>query len=170
MIFELLGRKAPKKLIEFFLDNPTGKFYEREIQKKTKLSKMSVNKWLKKLVEVGLIIRIRQGRLNIHQLNQINPIVKVLKIFKIIDSVYPHLRRIGNTQISLYGSAAIGEYNEKSDIDVLVIGNDRKIIENIRKINEKIKVSFYTPLEWSQTARKDPAFFEQVEKQKIRLV
>jgi len=64
---------------------------------------------------------------------------------------------------------------EDSDIDLLVLGKrSSEVIDALdklgKKIDRKIKPTFYTELEWSQCARKDYAFYERVEKDKIRLI
>ena len=168
--FELLENKVPVKIIRFFLENPTSNFYEREIQVKTNLSKGSVNKWLKKLEEAGIIEAETKGRLRIFKLNNLNPLIKQLKTLYIMDKIYHKINEFEGCRIFLYGSAARGEYDEKSDIDLLVIGNNRSVIQRIKEIDNKINVSFYTPIEWSRAGREDPAFFQRVEKEKIRLI
>jgi predicted nucleotidyltransferase len=169
-LFELFGKRVPTRLIEFFLENPTTEFYEKEIMNKTKLAKGSVNTWLNMLEKIGILTLNRKGLLKIYKLNSYNSMIKQLKILKNIDLLYPKAKTFKNVQIFLYGSSASGENNEKSDIDVLVIGKDRSIINEIKRINPKISVSFYTPIEWSKAARKDVAFFENVKKQNIRLI
>ena len=69
-LFRLLGRYAPVKLIEFFLDNPTGEFHEKEVEKKTGLAKASVGRWLKELVDMGFLLNKQRARLSIHYLNK----------------------------------------------------------------------------------------------------
>jgi len=168
--FELLKSKTPVKIIRFFLEYPTNDFYEREIQIKTELSKGSVNRWIRELEEAGIIESKTKGRLRIFKLNNSSPVVKQLKILYIIDKIYHKVKKFNDCRVFLYGSAARGEYDEKSDIDILVIGQNRNIAQKIRKIDAKINVSFYTPIEWSRAGREDPAFFQRVEKEKIRLV
>jgi len=73
-------------------------------------------------------------------------------------------------EIYLYGSEARGEGLEDSDLDILVIGRERAVINKIEAIDKRVKVSFFTPLEWAKIARDDPAFYERVERDKIRLV
>ena len=116
--FELLKSKTPVKIIRFFLEYPTNDFYEREIQTKTGLSKGSVNKWIRKLEETGIIESKVKGRLRIFKLNNSNPLIKQLKILYIIDKIYHKVKKFNDCRVFLYGSAARGEYDEKSDIDI----------------------------------------------------
>ena len=140
----------------------------KDIESMTKLSKMSVLNWTKELASQGLLTMRQVGRSRLYRLNENNPSVKQLKRLKNIDYINSKLGKIGGN-IFLYGSSARGENTEKSDIDLLVIGKDRNVIKKLKAADNRIKVSFYTPLEWSMSARKDKAFFDSVEKDKIRL-
>ena len=46
---------------------------------------------------------------------------------------------------------------------------EQAIIDKIKKLDNKIKVGFFTPIKWSQMIREDPAFYERVEKDKIEV-
>ena len=81
-----------------------------------------------------------------------------------------------NVNVYLYGSAARGEDVESSDIDLLLIGKLDKstIVKELNKISKKIKkeikFQIFSRQEWSLMARNDPAFYERVEKDKVKLV
>src|SRR3989338_1478085 len=110
------------------------------------------------------------GRTSLYSLNKNKPVVKQLRILYNLDYIVGKTEKIdSDAQVFVYGSFARGENTEKSDIDLLVIGKDRNIVKILNSIDKRVKVSFYTPVEWSMTARKDKAFFEGVEKDKIRL-
>jgi predicted nucleotidyltransferase len=159
------------RILKFFLNNPTGEFYEKEIQQKIGAARASVSKWLRALENLELIHVVRRGRLKLHGLNRENPVVKQLKILETISRLLPRFKDFkGEGELYLYGSTSRGEDIEGSDIDILVIGRDRGIIEKIRRVDDRIKVSFFTPLEWARMARDDQAFYERVEKDRIRLM
>jgi predicted nucleotidyltransferase len=169
-MIEILGNKISLKVLFLFLENPRSEFYEKEIQQKLKVARGSIRKWLDLLKNKGFIYKVQRGRLNIYRLNSENPMVKQLKILYTISRLLSNFEKIkGEAEYYLYGSAARGEDAEDSDIDILVLGKDRSIIGKIKSINKKIKVSFFTPLEWARIAKEDPAFYERVERDKIRL-
>lgn len=173
---DLFGKKVIITILDFFLRNPSKEFYETQIREKLKLARASVNKWLKYLIKADILLLSHKGRMNIYKFNQENPINKQLKILKNLCDLLHKLGALkGKYEVYLYGSSARGEDLEDSDIDILVIGKrNNEIIDLLskleKKINRRIKPSFYTELEWSQCARKDYAFYERVEKDKIRLV
>ena len=174
-IIELLGNKNAVKLLAFFLRKPTLQIYQREIRNNVKLAKATLIKWLNVLVKQDILMFKEYGRAKVYSLKRENPIVKHLKILDNILLIY-NLKDIAgkhNVRIYLYGSAARGEDVENSDIDILVIGKIKKedIIADIGRISEKIKrqikAEIFSYLEWSQVAKKDRAFYERVEKDKI---
>lgn len=172
---EILGKEAPMQLLSFFLEHSKQEFSETEVRKKTKLARATVNKWLKTLLNLNLLTQTTKGKMKIYKPNTEFIITKQLKILLNIVKLLPHLEGIKNVQIYLYGSTARGEDLEDSDIDLLIVGKTDKslfdVIRNIeQKVERRIKPSIYTELEWSSMARNDPAFYERVEKDKIRLV
>ena len=163
-------------LLEFFLENPTGNFYESEARKRAGVSLGAANKYLKKLSRESILLRERKGRMNFYRLNRDLPLIKQLKITHSLSlPQISRLRDIGKKLglgIYIYGSAARGEDAEDSDLDILLIGNAKlaeieKSISEIRKKSKKrIKLSIFTRVEWARMKKADPAFYERVEKDK----
>ena len=156
------------RILKLFLDSPTQELYETQVRDRTKLAKASADKWLKELEKCGILSSRRQGQTNLYRLAP-GELTRLLKLIRTLD-ILQHKLPQTDCQIYLFGSAALGKDTEASDIDILVIGSDRNIIGKIRKVDDRIKVSFFTPVEWSMAARKDRTFYENVEKNKIRLV
>ena len=168
---QVFGSRVCWRVFKFFLNNPSGEFYEREIQQRVAAARASVRKWLQAMEQFGFVSTTRRGRLKLHRLNRENPLVKQLKVLSTMDELLPKLDGCrGQGEIYLYGSAARGEGLEDSDMDILVIGRERGLVGKLKAIDERVKVSFFTPLEWAKTAKQDPAFYERVERDKIRLV
>lgn len=167
-IFDMLGKKSPNRILRIFIKNPTAEMQLKQIESSTKLAKLSVLKWTKELARQKFLTARPVGRMTLFALNRENPSVKQLRILHNIDYVNAKLSSVDG-QVFLFGSFARGENDEKSDIDLLVIGKNRDLIKKLKALDDRIKVSFYTPLEWSMAARKDRTFFDNVEKDKIRL-
>jgi len=174
-LFELFTKRTIMKILDFFLDNPSGEFYESEIRKKLGIAKASSIRGLKTLVESQFLAKRTKGRITLYKLDTENVLMKELKKLKSIFLLVSEFKGIIGVEISLYGSGARGEDREGSDLDILVIGKRLDEVMKIigkaeRKIKRRIKPSFFSQLEWSQMSKKDPAFYERVEKDKIRLV
>lgn len=172
---EILGKKVPLKILVFFLENPSHEFSETEVRTKLQLARASTNKWINVLFNCEILQQSVRGRMNLYKLNFNSTVVKHFKILINIIKLLPAFTSLKSIQVFLYGSAARGEDVEDSDIDLLIVGKQSKeIFDVIRKIesklNRRVKPSFYTDFEWSQMARKDPAFYERVERDKIKLI
>ena len=95
-------------------------------------------------------------------------ITKHLKILRIVsDIVYSGLldeivEKASATSVILYGTCANGKYDEKSDVDLLIIANAKKtfILENT--IKKEVNYQIYTPAQWREKAKKDKVFYDNV--------
>jgi predicted nucleotidyltransferase len=176
-MIELISNKSAAKILIFFLRHQTIQINLSEIIKKTGLAKGTALKWLDILIKNKALKFIKFGRTKVYSLNRENEGIKQLKKMDTLSliSEIKDLAAKNNLKAYLYGSAARGEDVEDSDIDILIIGKIKKeeIINEIKKISEKIrkkiKIEIFTEQGWSEMARKDPAFYERVEKDKIEL-
>jgi len=172
-IFRLLSKKSASALLRHFLEHPAKKAHAQQLEKEIKLSKMSILKGLHSLLDAGILEAEDIGRIRRYSLRRDEPIVKQLKILLTLEGVMPLLEKLkgSGVEIYLYGSAARGEDIETSDLDLLLIGDrDRKeVLGKIGRL-EKLKPVYFTFLEYSSIARKDKAFYERVEKDRIRLM
>lgn len=168
------------KLLLFFFENASPEFYESQIKKRTELSMGSVNRYLKLLAEENFLLLRKKGKMNFYRLNRENIIAKHLKItYSLSNPAVAQLKEIGKSlgiKLYLYGSVARGEDDEKSDWDVLAIGNIKtseleKEIRSLRKrFNKEIRLTIFTSREWLGLPKKDAAFYQRLEKDRIELV
>ena len=173
---KLLGNKKLLKILSFFLEQPTTKVTQTEVIKNIKISKATAVKWLKYLVKEDLLTLNRIGVSNLYNLNNENSTVKQLKILRTIILLNP-LKKLEQKDliIYIYGSAARGEDTEKSDVDLLILGKAKRheiidlIDKTANKIKKKISFNIFNNTEWSMIEKKDKAYYELVEKDKIRI-
>ena len=109
------------------IDEP---YYLRQIVRKTSAGLGAVQRELKQLVNVGLILRSISGHQVYFQANQHSPIYKELKslITKTVgvndvlkEALQPYGKRIAIAFV--FGSVARGEENHRSDVDLMIIGS-----------------------------------------------
>ena len=168
------------ELLFFFLDNPTKEFYEKQVAGETGLSAGAVNKYLKMIAEEGFLRLAKRGNMSFYSLERGNPVVRYLKIaYNLSKPVAIGLRNFAKkmgVKAYVYGSVARGEDTEESDWDVLVIGGmklseaEGELSVLRKKSGKKIRTMFLTQSEWTAMERKDKAFYERVEKDKIELI
>ena len=130
------------KILKVFLFNPAEEFRLRELSRLSKISPPSVISYLKEFEKEGLIRAFRKREIPFYKGEIDNENFREYKklsiLFEInnsglIDFLW---NKTAPKAIILYGSYAKGESLEESDIDIFIIGDEKKI--NLEKFEEKI--------------------------------
>ncbi|MEK6855159.1 MAG: nucleotidyltransferase domain-containing protein [Nanoarchaeota archaeon] len=159
------------KFVEFFIINPYKEVYIRELAKKLKISPFATKKYADVLVKEGLILEEKRANLRYLKANVKNLFYKHSKItYSIRHLLKSELieflkRNIANlTSITLFGSLAKGEDNEESDIDLLIIGKEKRLnlSEFENKLNKEITLHFFSWSEWNSKAKEDHPFYYEI--------
>lgn len=159
------------RVLKYFIDNPYGEVYLRELAKKTKLSPFAVKKYADLLLKQNLILEERKANLRYFKANIGSLYFRHLKISFNIDlllksGLVEYLQdNIANvSSIVLFGSMAKGEDDEKSDVDILIIGKEKHL--DLRKYEEKIEreITTHTFLwsDWNKKSKEDKAFYLEI--------
>ena len=111
---KLLGNRRLLCLFQFLASHPSSEYSYTLLQKKTKLSKATLAKWLAFLEEERLISLRQIGRNKLYQIKKEHYLVKQLKILSTLSSLNFLVGLSGkfNIEIYLFGSAARGEDKE----------------------------------------------------------
>src|SRR3989344_8271071 len=121
------------KLLRIFLDNPTENFRLRELSRLSKISPVSVINYLKEFEEEELIKSYKKREIPFYIAERDNEkfilykkisIIYELNTSGLVDFVWD---KLSPDAIILYGSHAKGEAIEFSDIDIFVIGKEKKL-------------------------------------------
>lgn len=79
---EFFGRSPFIRTLDFFLEYPIFDYSKTQIAREIGISRITIEKIWKTLVEKGLIFKTREmGRAEMYQLNRKNPVVKRLMKF-----------------------------------------------------------------------------------------
>jgi len=159
------------KIIKYFFEKPYEQIHLRELSRKTKTSVYATKITVDKLVKQNILLENRQGNLRVIKPNMENQFFKQLKIAysikKIIESnIIKHLETNipAISHIILYGSTAKGEDDEKSDIDLLIIGQ-RKMIDISKyqtKIGKEINLIIMRWSDWREQPKSNKAFYREI--------
>ena len=155
-------------ILNFFIENPYQEVYLRELAKKLKISPFAAKKYLDILKKENLIVEEKKANLRYFKANINNLFFKHLKIAFNINTIeksglinYIKDNVANISSIVLFGSMAKGENDQKSDIDILIIGSGKKL--NINKFKEKlsreISLHIFTWSEWNKKAKQDSPFY-----------
>ncbi len=169
----ILAKKTTLRILSYLFKNPKKEFTETELIKKTDIGKGAASDAITQLFNTGIISIKRIGKTKIISLNTLNPAAfslrqifdlerfmslpqnKISSILLFKTYTYSHTKAI-----VLFGSLAAGTFNEKSDIDLLVITDHEKEINNARKIisdlsGERLNIHLLDPHEAEKKYRED---------------
>lgn len=159
------------KILKYFLENPYQEVYLRELAKKLKISPFAVKKYLDIMLKDKLIAEERKANLRYIKANMHNLFFKYLKIAfsvkKLEESglIYYIKENVENlSSIILFGSMAKGEDDRNSDIDILIIGNEKslKMTEFEEKLGRTVNYHLYKWSSWNKQSEKNKAFYFDV--------
>ena len=162
------------KLLKMFLSNPDKSFYTKEISRNMGLGSGTVNNFLKNIYRDNILKKEIVGNVHLYRLNNESEITKQMKILNIIIELekakfIEEFAKDDDTIISiiLYGSYANGEYDSKSDIDVLLLVNKKKqFTDMIQKLESKVKktisIQILTISDLQKLKEKDKIFYESI--------
>jgi predicted nucleotidyltransferase len=175
---ELFTTKHAIGLLKIFIDDPDHEFYQNEVVKASRLAPNTAIKWLKMLASYNLLNEGWKGGLKIYTLNKESPVLRQMKVLLNVASVNDAVKGFAGKGFELYlfGSAARGEDDPLSDIDILIIGklDDITVLEVTKGISEvtgrEANPIVKDPLEYSQLAQTNRVFYENLQRDRIRIL
>lgn len=170
----LLVKTTHQKVLSLFLAYPTRHLYGSEISQKVRISIGQTSKILGELLRAGVVEKERKGKTELYNLTETTPELRLFKAMNTVLNIAPLIRRLKPIcrMVMLYGSCANGLNAEESDLDLLVVSNDREgVLETVALFSPKerygfteIKSVIKTPAEWAGLEKKDPVYFAEVQK------
>ena len=184
-LFSALFSKARQRVLGLLYSQPEKDFHTNEIIRLTNIGSGAIQRELEKLSSVGLISFQLVGNQKRYKANQKSPLFNelrsiVLKTFGLADVLREALTPLHQRILIafIYGSIAKQSDNTRSDIDIMIIGEDltysdffKIVTEAESKLNRKINPTFHTPHEWKQKIGEKNHFISNIIKQpKIFLI
>ena len=143
----ILGTKTAIKIISCLLKNPLKEFKEIDLIKESSVGKGVGADAINRLDSLNIVTIKRAGKTKIIRLNSLNSVTfairqlydqhKFLTLPEIrisAISLFKEMVYSRSKAIILFGSLAAGTYDENSDIDLLVIIDNDKEIEEIKEV------------------------------------
>lgn len=167
-------------ILEFFLTHPSTKIHFKELVRKLRVSPRTAQIYLKTFEDDGILTKERVGNLTIFSLNNELQLVRELKKAHFLLALnelgfLDHFLKgnSGAVSLALYGSCAEGTYDEKSDIDFLVVKRrevDKRSFKELEKWAKKeVLVTCMEPVEWNRKAKEKDPFYRNVVRKHILL-
>ena len=143
---KIIGKKSKIKILRFLLTNDDQGYCLDDIAKCTGVSCGTIYPSLKELLEARVITQRKVGRSLLYTINKnhiLFPQIKELiqlekKSLRIVaEQFVASLDKKGIVAIILFGSVARAEFNEKSDIDILIVYRHKNIKEEVELLVDK---------------------------------
>lgn len=159
------------KVLKVFFEHPFGAFHVRKVAKTAKVSSATAKACLDFLFENKFLKKEKIGNLLLFKADYEPQVFRRFRTaFNILSLESSGLadflkENINATSVTVYGSFARGDDDEKSDIDILAITYEKKALDLggfEKKLKRKIKIISYTPSQWKEKAKTDKPFYERI--------
>ncbi len=157
-------------VLAYFFENPRKEIYLRELARRLKRSPATILRAVNFLVKEGLLVERIEKNATYFKAN-LSPEFKELKkaytVSKISGAGVVDLireRSRGLASVSLYGSAARGEDDMRSDYDFLVVASKCGVraSELSGRLGREATLQVYDAAGWKSVAKKNRAFYLDV--------
>ena len=183
MLHKLFSSKVRIELLNTFFLHPEKSFYLRELERITGEDYKNISNELKNLESIGLLTSSKSGNLKYFSINPGFLIYSELKsIFFKVRGAPSLLKQVLSERTDIeyafiYGSFAAGTENEKSDIDLMVIGGMpledllKQLREPEKALGREINPSLFPISEMKQRLKdRDPFIDRVMDEPKIMLI
>ncbi len=160
--------------LTFLGRHPRNSYYVRELAKLLSISTGSASGQLRALEESGLVTSEQKGRTLLFRANIFHPLVREAKIFATLLELSPLMTtgQTGIVRMILFGSCAVGEDTEESDIDLYIEATDRQEAKTLISrcesgISRKISPIIVSPDEAVHLRTRDRPLFERIQAGKL---
>jgi predicted nucleotidyltransferase len=172
--------KNQAQILALFFSRPENEFYLSEIGEAIGKLPGVFQKGINSLEMQGIVTSRKYGNQRLFKLNDKYPLLNEIKSIVLMSvGVEAQLRVIfeGMPEISsvlIYGSYATGVMRQDSDIDVLIVGTDAGIENDLikkippieRRIRREINYTFYLQEEFKKKIKHNDPFLENVRRNK----
>lgn len=169
-----LANKKIQQILTFFFLNPKKSLYLKQLSDQLGLDNGNLSRYLNSLVINGILNAKEEGRQKYFSLNHSYPILAELEKMITI-SVGPEtllkelfLKNNSLKKAYIFGSYASGKFNDKSDLDIMLIGDHdsidirREIIKLQKQFGREINTIDYTEAEYNKKIKEKDGFLEKV--------
>lgn len=181
-MIELFKKYVQWKILAHFMENPNTSFHIKQLARELGVSPASVSSAVKSFEKDGLLSKEEKGLAHIYRLNPDNSMVAPLKkaygiAFVLSSEPREKFLEIDPNIISLalFGSYADGSFDEKSDVDFLIVTPTKKemLIKAVKRLEEELQkevsISVFKLSEWRTMAKKGDAFYKRIVENHILL-
>ena len=181
-LIELFNRYVQWKILSYFLANPCTSVHVKELARRLNVSPGSVSSAVKLLHSEGVLVKEEKGLAHLYKLNTNHCVVLPLKKaygIALITETIPERKFLeidpDIISLALFGSYADGSFDEKSDVDFLVVtpGRRDQLIEVAEELEnelwKEVSLSAFGLSQWRSMAERKDAFYSSIMRNHILL-
>jgi predicted nucleotidyltransferase len=161
LLAEILSSKVRAEIFRIFWSMSAAECHLREIERRAGCSIGSIQQEVKRLEQLGLLIRRKDGNRSYFKANRDHPIYPeihrmVLKTSGMIDVLHAALSSEGIQFAFVFGSIAQGTEKPESDVDLFIIGKtslrdlSKRFKEPAQILGREINPHLMSIEEWNQ--------------------
>lgn len=142
LIGDALFTKTQQRVLALLYGRPDQRFHTNEIIRQAGMGRGTVRRELTSMIEASLLTVGKEGNQHYYQANAANPVyVELLglvrKTLRLADVIRAALQPLDEkiTTAFVYGSIAKSEDHKRSDIDLMLIGEDLNSIEVMEQLH-----------------------------------
>lgn len=176
LLSELFGGLSRYKALRCLYEQPARAFGTRELATLAGIDAGNASRWLRRWSEVGLVERRLERGVPVFQASRdpgLAPLAHLLQQdSRMAQLLSQEIARLGDVveAAAIFGSAASGESDAESDIDLLLLGDLPQLKAQAvfkgagRALGRPVNVLAYTPAAWRKAAaRRDPVVLDILE-------
>ncbi len=173
--FNLLILKA----LKHFIENPYEEIYLREFSRRLRISPNTAQRFLNLFLNEGLIKEERKANSRYFKSNQNSILFKYIKITYSLRELNKRdlilSLKDNSSHVILFGSIAKGLDDKNSDVDLLIISNDKNKVKDILfniqdKFDREINYHIFSWSDWKKQKTENKAFYQDIISTGINLI
>jgi len=168
-MISLFGQNVGVKILNFFIFHAREEIHIKGVAKKLKISPSTVKTYCDIFEKENLLNVKVQGNLRIFSLNNGSVFVKELKkIFALLFFKTLGIEKIiQDGSLAVYGSYASGDFDEESDIDLIVISDEKNVDKNFvlkfeKEAGKQVQLTILPYYKWEKMKNKKEQFALEV--------
>jgi predicted nucleotidyltransferase len=177
----LFRSRAQILILKLLFLNPTSEFHLNDIARKTDLAPSVASKECRLLLSLGLVRKSTKGNLTLYEINRQSVIHDELKRiflkYELLDELLASKLRLEQVRYALiYGSFAKGTEGEKSDVDLLVVGDieEDKLLKAVngveRETGRQVNYNLWTEQEFAEKVENQIPLIREIAKTPVIMI
>jgi predicted nucleotidyltransferase len=160
---------SEQKILSLMAMNPDQTFYTRQMSKKLGISLGATHSALRALENKHMLTSQSVGKTKTYKIDVPLPILQAFRVLNTLLNLEPVLRPLReiSRRIILYGSFAEGTFGPESDLDLLLVAENKRRVSDLiedakRKTGLDIRPLIMNQLEWMNLEKTSPEFYDEL--------